>query len=152
MPRLRSDCPRWLTELNRRHSRLLTLCDMLEDIADSLPRHVTPAMCRTVATSLKPALERTYEIEERFCFPYLAGLAAPHASSETLCRLCQEHDSDKTAAEEIVKTLIKLARRRTDLNWDATGYMLRSFFVGVRRHVANERSMLDFSRTQPTRH
>ncbi|QOF75589.1 hemerythrin domain-containing protein (plasmid) [Aminobacter sp. SR38] len=152
MSKLKSGCPRWLAELNRRHSRLLMLCDMLEDIADSLPRHVTPALCRTVATSLKPELDRVCEIEERFCFPYLTGLTEAHASSETLCRMSREHEGDRAAAEEVVRTLAKLARGRKDVNWDATGYMLRSFFVGVRRHVANEQCMLGFIGTQDSRH
>ncbi|MDH4985026.1 hemerythrin domain-containing protein [Aminobacter anthyllidis] len=152
MSKSKSDCPRWLAELNRRHSRLLMLCDMLENIADSLPRHVTPALCRTVATSLKPELDRVCEIEELFCFPYPTGLAEAHASSETLCRMCREHEGDRAAAEEIVRTLTKLARGRKDVNWDATGYMLRSFFVGVRRHVANEQCMLGLSGTQAPRY
>jgi hemerythrin-like domain-containing protein len=152
MSKSKSDCPRWLAELNRRHSRLLMLCDMLENIADSLPRHVTPALCRTVATSLKPELDRVCEIEERFCFPYLTGLTEAHASSETLCRMCREHEGDRAAAEEIVRTLAKLARGRKDVNWDATGYMLRSFFFGVRRHVANEQSMLGLIGTKDSRH
>ncbi|AWC20918.1 hypothetical protein CO731_00359 [Aminobacter sp. MSH1] len=128
------------------------LCDMLEDIADSLPRHVTPALCRTVATTLKPELDRVCEIEAQFCFPYLTGLAEPHVSSETLCRMCREHEGDRAAADEIPGTLTKLAHGRKDVNWDATGYMLRSFFVGVRRHVANEQCMLGFIGTQASRH
>lgn len=120
---------------------LLTLCDALELVADDLPRPPAAGHCRRLAASLAATLAATHREEEQVLLPLLA-LAGRPALGQLASRLRREHDADSLAASEIGEALMALAEGGSILSADATGYMLRSFFESVRRHVHAEQDMI----------
>ena len=57
-------------------------------------------------------------------------------------RLRLEHVEDECFAEEVQYELMLLGQGRPVLAPEATGYMLRGFFEGIRRHIRHERDLL----------
>lgn len=131
-----------LASLRENYSKLLDTCDLLEDIADGLPNHVPKDRCLLLAGSIVQQLQTTHRLENQVLMPLLA--ASDHAGLRQAAeRLRQEHIVDEHAAMEIEETLNDLVQGRSTLSADATGYLLRSFFESVRRHVHAERELLE---------
>ena len=123
------------------YGRLLDICSLLEGIADGLPNDVPQNQCRMLAESVADELRATHTIENRVLMPLL--LASEHASlRQAATRLQQEHEFDDQAAMEVEEALNGLILGRNALSPDATGYLLRSFFESVRRHVYAEQDLL----------
>lgn len=131
------------------HSEQLSLCDELEEIADSLPANVNRQKCIYAAKALVPMIRALHRYEETVLFPRVQGKNGIDEDDETLTRLRYEHLEDEGYAEELTETLLKLASNEP-VNMEAVGYMLRGFFEGLRRHIAFERMHLlkDFSAEQ----
>lgn len=127
----------------RAHEDKLSLCQTLEEIADSLPDEVDKQKCKLAAREIWPLLRSVHSFEEKIIFPALADRLA-HLSSieETIARLKSEHAEDECYAEELTDTLLLLGAGDRGVNFDAVGYMLRGFFESVRRHVAFEREIV----------
>lgn len=135
-------------ELDRLYRSTLRTCDDLEAVADSLP-NPDRSSCRRLAAALKPAIEAANALEETVLFPaILHRLPAEGAAIE---RLRREHMHDRAAADEIARVLVILSRGGGTRSWDAIGYMLRAYFVSVRRHVACEQSFVAALRSVPAR-
>ncbi len=117
----------------------LSLCNDLEEIADSLPDHVDTMKCRHMATALLPMIHRLHHFEETVLFPRVERRSRSIAQKEMLDRLRCEHLEDQGYGEELTETLLRLANRQP-VNIEAAGYMLRGFFAGLRRHIAFERT------------
>lgn len=122
------------------YEELLEVCDLLEGIADGLPQADARA-CIAVADRIEPLLERTHGLEEDILFPLLAA-SGRQELHHTVMRLRQEHLSDSCTAIEVTDALHDLAIGRSALSPDATGYLLRSFFDSMRRHVHGEVELL----------
>lgn len=123
------------------YSRLLEICDLLEGIADGLPNDIPQAQCQLLARNVVQQLQTTHAIEDQVLIPRLLTSDLPglrHAAE----RLKQEHEFDNQAAMEIEEALNDLIAGRTVLSPDATGYLFRSFFESVRRHVHAEQDLL----------
>ncbi len=132
-----------LAWLENGHREQLSLCDSLEQIADSLPDDVDRTQCISVAKALPPLIKRIHEFEENTLFPWLEGqLPEREGLHETLNRLKFEHVEDECFAEELLDLLHQLANGGKPSNPEAAGYMLRGFFESVRRHIAFEREHL----------
>lgn len=125
-------------ELN--YQGLLDLCDVLEIIADNLP-HADARLCLTIADTLEPLVDATHDLEEEAFFPMLAASNRDELK-QTMARLRQEHLYDSSTAEEVGEILRAMATSRPALSPDAIGYLLRSFFNGMRRHVRGERELI----------
>lgn len=124
----------------RAHDDQLSLCGMLEEIADSLPDHVDRQKCMLAAREIWPLLRGVHSFEEKVVFPALADRLSHVAGlDETIARLKSEHAEDECYAEELTDTLLLLGAGDKGVNFDAVGYMLRGFFDSLRRHVAFER-------------
>lgn len=120
--------------------RQLNLCDLLEAIADSLPDRVDRQQCLTVARMIAPLIKQAHAAEEEFLFP---GLSGRHADSDAVIeKLRLEHIEDECFAEEVQYELMQIGRGQPVLQPEATGYMLRGFFEGVRRHIRHEQELL----------
>lgn len=131
-----------LASLRGAYSRLLDICDLLEAIADGLPNHVPQARCQMLAQGIVQQLQATHSLENAVLMPLLA--ASAHAGLRQAAeRLAQEHTVDEHAAMEVADVLKDLVAGRNALSADATGYLLRSFFETIRRHVHAERELLD---------
>lgn len=119
------------------------LCVALETLADGLPAEVRSDDCLAIARSVYPIVHRSHLFEERELFPMLKGQFGADAEiSEILDRLHGEHWEDEAFAEEVHHELTAFAADRSSVNADKLGYMLRGFFVGLRRHLAFERDFL----------
>ena len=116
------------------------LCTALETLADGLPGEVRSDSCLALARSIYPVVHRSHVFEERELFPFLkAHCAGEPDLDETLDRLHGEHWEDEAFAEEVHHELVAFAADRAAVNVEKLGYMLRGFFIGVRRHLAFER-------------
>lgn len=130
-----------LNSLRDRYSRLLDICNLLEGIADGLPNDVPRTQCQMLASSVVEQVRATHAIEDRVLMPLL--LASDNAGLRTAAdRLRQEHEFDDQAAMEVEEALNDLLLGRSIMSPDATGYLLRSFFESVRRHVHAEQDLL----------
>lgn len=133
--------PDGIAALERLYARTLRICDDLEKIADSLP-NPDRRFCRRLAVELDTTVAVVNRREERDLFPLLFG----QVSEIVIARLRNEHAQDRSAAAEIVRALQNMGRCRTKCPCEAIGYMLRAYFLGVRRHVAFERVLLEAAR------
>lgn len=131
-----------LESLSACHRDLLDLCDRLEEIADTLPRP-DRQLCLHAARAIQPLIARAHQVEEAVLFPALESEAVPMADMRiTLERLRLEHCEDSCFAEEVHDELMALGRGDDRLLLEATGYMLRGFFEGLRRHIGQERMLV----------
>ncbi len=119
-----------------------SLCDALEQIADSLPDAVDRKVCLHAARVLPTLMERAHRYEEEVLFVALdqPGLT-PFDPHPTLLRLKTEHAGDECFAEELSEVLLSYAEGRPTHSAEATGYMLRGFFEALRRHIAIEEEL-----------
>jgi len=137
-----------LEALEQTYGELLALCDGLETVADSLPHAVTPRMCLTLAASLEPMVARTHRLEEETLFPLLEA-SQGRQWGPTLARLRAEHLADQSATAEVSEALHDLGSGRSALSPDAMGYLLRSFFDSMRRHVQSEQELIAMAWRDP---
>lgn len=118
------------------HEWKLALCDALELIADGLPHSTNGSLCRMAVSVLTTALPRHAELEEQLLFPMLRRSDSIGSECErVLVELEQEHASDEPFAHEIAEALEELSQGGRPRNSEMLGYMLRGFFVPLRRHV-----------------
>lgn len=122
--------------LEQSYHQLLDLCDVLEAIADQLP-HPDTDLCLSTADALEPLVELTHGLEEDVLFPTLAA-ANRRELNQTMERLRREHLSDMATAGEVSDALRAVASCSSPLSSDAVGYLLRSFFDSMRRHIYGE--------------
>lgn len=131
----------------------LALCDQLEEIADTLPDNVDRQACMHTARALLPVVNRAHRMEEDILFPLVEkSRAAVTDTAATLERLRIEHAGDECFVEELVDVLMSYGAGTPNQSPEATGYMLRGFFQGLRRHIAFEKELFGpmFSRNDPS--
>jgi hypothetical protein len=122
------------------HRLLLALCDDLEAIADSLPRHVILKDCIDAAQTLGRLIRDVHAYEETTLFPaLLERFTASPEIQPAIDRLKAEHVADECYADDLAEKLLYLGKGGKDVNFEALAYMLRGFFDAMRRHVAYER-------------
>lgn len=122
----------------------LALCDLLEQIADSIPGNIDHGACSVLAGELCPLIRSIHRFEEESLYPLTQRTPdnAPQMAA-TIKRLKHEHFEDECFAEELVEALRELSLDKVPENPEAVGYMLRGFFEALRRHVAFEREHLE---------
>lgn len=123
-------------ELQDAFDRQMHLCDLLETIADSLPERLDRQQCLHVARLIGPLIQQAHAAEEMLLFPRVTERHEEGAGVIEHLRL--EHIEDECFAEEVQYELLQMGQGRPVLAPEATGYMLRGFFEGVRRHVRHE--------------
>jgi hemerythrin-like domain-containing protein len=118
------------------HVLKLGLCDVLESIADALP-HTADASLATIAVKiLRNGLPEHVALEERHLFPLLRRRnAGDQSCQKVLLQLEHEHGSDEAFAYEIADELEHIAEAEAPKNAEMLGYMLRGFFISLRRHI-----------------
>jgi hemerythrin-like domain-containing protein len=128
--------------IGRAHDDVLKLCQLLEEIADSLPALVDRSVCSNVSVRLVPLISDVHRYEETILFPWLERrYPEKPVLHESMQRLKAEHLEDEGYADEISDMLQSIALER-NYQAETAGYMLRGFFEGVRRHVACEREYI----------
>jgi hemerythrin-like domain-containing protein len=131
-----------LQKLGTYHDELLSLCDLLESIADSLPKTLDYRKCHTAAQQLLPLISRVYYFEEQEVLPRLAGKSPVPKQLRMIERLKSEHFEDLCYAEELSETLNAIATSQNPASGESLGYMLRGFFELIRRRIAFEREQI----------
>ncbi|CAN5483884.1 hemerythrin domain-containing protein [soil metagenome] len=122
------------------HGEKLRLCDALEAVADSLPARVDLLKCLRIANELVPLLRESHRYEEEYVFPvFERGAAGVAGRLSSIRRLKAEHVEDECAAQDITDALFSIGHGAPVENPEALGFMLRSFFETLRRHIAFER-------------
>lgn len=129
-----------LAEVREYFDQQLVLCDVLEEIADSLPHRLNYQRCLRAAQVIGPLLRDAHAAEEALLFPRI--LAAHVRGAEVVEQLRLEHLEDECFAEEVQFELQRLGCRKPVLAPETTGYMLRGFFECLRRHIRHERELL----------
>ena len=125
------------------HGEQEKLCDMLEQIADSLPDDVDPLLCARVVKVLRDELPVHHRDEEHGLFPLVEHRAKPEDNVEELiAQLCLEHATDESFAIEVMDELATLSEGKKPRNPNMLGYMLRGFFESYRRHLQWEDKVL----------
>ncbi|MBU1212400.1 MAG: hemerythrin domain-containing protein [Alphaproteobacteria bacterium] len=121
------------------HVLKLELCDALERLADGLPNETDMALAKVAVTVLRRGLPEHIELEGRHLFPLLKRrLSGDEIFRPVLEQLEFEHEHDDAFAIEISEELERLAEAGKARNAEMLGYMLRGFFVSLRRHVCWE--------------
>lgn len=132
-----------LVALEKAHLTQLTLCDMLEQIADSIPGQINREVCSRLAAGLLPLIRDIHQFEEEILYPQaLDRLGTAPEIESTIRRLRYEHCEDECFAEELADALYELGTGKAPRNPEAIGYMLRGFFEAMRRHIAFEHEHL----------
>lgn len=112
------------------------LCATLEDIADSLPQHFDPDIVAPVIEILRKDLAWHFRNLETALYPLLERRGA-HVTElpDLIERLRQDHSADSLLALDVADSLEILVQRDGYPNPEALGFMLRCFFVGLRRNA-----------------
>ncbi|MDR9808471.1 hypothetical protein [Rhizobium hidalgonense] len=129
-------------ELEACYGQLIAWCDLLEAIADFLPCHVDERLCDTITNGLVPLLRTTHWLEEQVVSTHLGLIMDDDELAEAADRRRTSRLWDADAAQEVVDALCELKAGRCHLSWDAVGYLLRSFFCSMRRHIKAEREIV----------
>ncbi len=130
----------WLRKI---HGEQLELCRELEEIADSLPAEVNRQKCIYAAKAIGPLTMGAHRFEEDVLFPWVEQTVTGHPElAATLERLRFEHFEDECFIEELIDALLRLGAGDPSLNAETIGYMLRGYFVSMRRHIAFEQDHL----------
>ncbi len=132
-----------LDTIQKEHDMHQVLCDLLEEIADSLPDDVDLKKARRAVDVLKYELPLHHRVEEEALFPTLMKYAVEEDNiSEIVARLNEEHVVDESFAEELIEFLEDLSRGKTIEDANMFGYMLRGFFENYRRHIMWENNVV----------
>lgn len=125
------------------HVLKLDLCDAMERLADGLPNETDTGLAEIAVTVLRKGLPDHIELEERHLFPLLKRrMADDQMFRPVIEQLEHEHDYDEAFAIEISEELERLVEAGRARNAEMLGYMLRGFFVSLRRHVRWENAMV----------
>ena len=135
-----------LPQFNKTRAAQLDLCTQLENIADSLGGQVDRHQCAVMASQIQKTMNEVHGFEKTILFPVLSqAINAENAFDDErlalsgfLAQLKDEHEEDVCLTGEVVEALGQFAKDPDKVSHDAIGYLLRGFFVGIRRHLAFE--------------
>lgn len=125
------------------HALQLDFCDLLEHLADGLPANTAHHLAQVAAGALSSGWPMHTEFEEAALFPALRRYGErEHGLLAALDQLSAEHAHDLGSDDELLAALVDLARGGPPINPEMVGYLLRSHFVSLRRHVLWENAYL----------
>ena len=121
----------------------LVLCKALEDLADRIGATMDGQCCLQAARAIGPLMRRAHLFEEQQLFPLMQRIiASDQGFARSVDQLKFEHYEDECFAEEVFEVLMDFGRGTNRMSHDAIGYLLRGFFMSLRRHIAFEREVL----------
>lgn len=132
-----------LDVIERQHVGQESLCDALEEIADSLPGKIDAALMAKAVAGLSNDLPLLNRDMNDGLFPLLHDRCAPEDGiDEILQRLQMEKTTDLSFATEIIEAFGAMAGGAPIRNPNTLGYMLRGFFESYRRHLHWEKTVV----------
>ena len=123
---------RRFAQLYAEHGRLGALCELLEAIADDLPR-ACPKRCGRAAAELETLVPEHHAFEEMVLTEVL-----PPNRRDLLDRILGQHAEDEGLAFELAMALEPIGHGATPEQPETLGYMLRCFFNNCRRSMLVE--------------
>ncbi len=121
------------------HAQQNDWCDSLEAIADSLPVNIDYDLVEGCLAFLEGPLEAHLKDEDNGLLPLLKKRVLPEDNLDLLFKeIEQEHQMIEGATIEIKEQLEALLKNIKEVDTNAFGYLLRSFFEAHRRHIAWE--------------
>jgi Hemerythrin HHE cation binding domain len=125
------------------HAGQESLCDALEEIADSLPGKIDAAVMTRAVAGLSNDLPLLQRDMNEGVFPLLQAHCLPEDRVENMLpRLMMENTIDLSFAGEIIETLSAMVSGTPVRNPNTLGYMLRGFFESYRRHLHWESTVI----------
>lgn len=125
------------------HELQLSLCSVLEEIADSLPHALDRRLTQTALGVLTVNWPAHVSLEEQCLFPLLRRRSDGDTTLKRMLeRLQSEHAGDEDCACEIEATLGTIVAGDRIQNPEMLGFMLRGFFESQRRHIGWENAVL----------
>ena len=129
--------------IERQHVGQESLCDALEEIADSLPGKIDAALMAKAVGGLSNDLPLLQRDMNEGLFPLLHAHCLPEDRiDDILPRLQMEKTTDLSFAGEIIEALGAMAGGARVRNPNTLGYMLRGFFESYRRHLHWEKTVI----------
>ncbi|MCW1413746.1 hypothetical protein OLZ32_37825 [Rhizobium sp. 1AS11] len=129
-------------ELQSCYDQLMSLCDVLQAIADFLPCHVEEGLCGRISSGLMSLLLTTHQLEEDLISSGLGLIMNAGEQAEAEERRRAGRLFDRAAAQVVVVILQALGEGRCRLSRETVGYQLRSFFCSMRRRITSEREIM----------
>ena len=128
------------------HDRLQSLCDVLEQIADDLPKAPPPLLCRELIS----AIAQSHSPKAQACSKVLAHtLQGPWSGLGA--RIAAMQAEQEGLGQEIILSLEHISRSPQVDAPDMLGYMLRAWFEGCKRlMMIEELALLACSRQHLT--
>ncbi len=116
----------------------LELCDGMERVADQLPDQVNFCLCESIYEKLRRNLPIYHMNEEALFEGASRHTSSWFDSSSVLECVRREHAIQNCYADELYEHLDVLRARTGIRNPSTIGYMLRSCFDSIRRHLTWE--------------
>lgn len=136
------DIAAFVQALTSVHVEILAACDRLESICDSLPRGYSRVACLEMADWLDETFPILVRREEESLAGVIARIATDQGPDYAASELShRDHRADMAYANELAEALGEFARTESAAA-DTIGYMMRSFFESVRRHVTYEGALV----------
>ncbi|MEM6758304.1 MAG: hemerythrin domain-containing protein [Pseudomonadota bacterium] len=132
-----------LRQLARDANRIKELCDLLEFMADDLPRR-SPAVWREARLLSTKVLARHFRALSECLLPILAREAeGDFFAAATVARIWHECENCKACLAEL-SDLLEYSHdcHSANMSSETVGYALRGFFSDIRRQIAWEESVL----------
>lgn len=124
------------------HTRILTICEELEQLADGLPALPSNGSHLRLARRMGTLLRDLHAQEEKEILPVLASALGVEQVADSIATLTEEHRTDEAVADEVCEVLLEWAAGERHHDAATLGYMLRGLFDNLRRHSARERDQL----------
>lgn len=131
-----------LGKFERSHTRILSICEELEQLADGLPTLPTNGSHLRLARRMSSALRDAHALEEQEILPIFASALGDEAVGASIATLTEEHRTDEAFADELCEVLLEWVAGERHHDAATLGYMLRGLFDNLRRHTARERDQL----------
>ncbi|MEC9347045.1 MAG: hemerythrin domain-containing protein [Pseudomonadota bacterium] len=127
------------TMLGDEHGLIDETCRRLEEIADSLPHDVDLELVASVLPAIRGGITAHCRAEENDLLATLLRRMPDDLEVKwTAALIRQEHAELEASGLEVQEALEDLAATGHARDPGALGYMLRHYFVGLRRHMAWE--------------
>jgi len=132
-----------LEHLENAYASQLSICSLLESIADTLPELPHAHVSQTLITMLEGSWAKQLIVEEEKVY----GLIERNNEQNTFIlnfidQLRQERQSDEDLASELIATLETILLTNTLSDPASMGYMLRGIFETKRRQVGLKKSVI----------
>lgn len=129
--------------VEREHALQNELCNLLEEIADSLPHEASPMLAELACKFLAQSFTGHIVFEEQVFFPAIrARVSGSDTLNVVLGQLETENAHSEASVIEIIDALSEVAEGAIPANVEAFAYLLRGFFESQRRHLSWENEIL----------